>query len=114
MLKCKLCPNKRHSKHWKCLYCKKCSNQDRTRWVKKNKTHLSSYRQANYQNYRDSRSIKTNQHTAEITDVYLRQVLCQHSTLNKADLTQELLDMKRLELQLRRVIRSNNAKNNGT
>ena len=121
MLKCKLCPNKRYSKHWNCLYCKSCAKKKyledvykhHTLWTRRNKTHLKIYRQANYANYKDSRSLKTNQHTAEITDVYLRQVLCQNSTLNKADLTQELLDMKRLELQLHRAKRSNNAKNNG-
>ena len=48
-----------------------------------------------------------------LTDVYIRHVLCSNSTLNKADLTQELINMKRLEMKLARERRSNNAKNNG-
>ena len=122
MLKCKLCPNKRHSKHWKCLYCKSCAkkkyiadiSKHHTLWSRRNKAHLKTYRQVNYHRYKDNRNAKNKLDAKMLTDVYIRHLLCQNSTLNKADLTQELIDMRRLKLQLHRAIRSNNAKNNGT
>ena len=110
MLKCKLCSNKRHSKHWKCLYCKECAEKKKladihkshTVWTRKNKAHLKKYRQTNYHRYKDNRNAKQRQDSAELNDAYIRHVLCAQSTLLKADLTQELIDMKRLELQLNR------------
>ena len=121
MLKCKLCPNKRYSNHWKCLYCKPCAAKKNDADIAKghlkyqriNKTHLKTYRQVNYHRYKDNRNTKNKLDAKMLTDVYIRHVLCSNSTLNKADLTQELINMKRLEMKLARERRSNNAKNNG-
>jgi len=86
----------------------------RKRWIKANKAHLKSYRQEHYDDFKPVRNAKNKEHTRDLNDPYIVHLLCAKSTLNRADLTQELIDMKRLEVELLRERRSYNAKNNGT
>ena len=107
MLKCKLCSNRRYSKHWRCLYCQDCKN-------KKYLPHAKLHRQQSFDKYSLIRNATNKKNVRDLNDTYIVNTLCAKSTLKKADLTQQLIDMKRLELQLRRQRRSYNAKNNGT
>ena len=109
---CTLCDKKCWSFHGHCKYCVKCRDlQNQTnrfksikRWKQTNRDKLRVYRHNNMINWQEKRNAKGRKESLQLTDLYIRQIITQRSSvLKRGDITPELIQAKRLELQLNRL-----------
>ena len=118
MKKCTLCDNERYSSHWNCIYCAQCKEKiylahikrGINKWKVKNKEHLRQYRTKNLWRWKDNRNKKNKKRIRELSDSYIRAVLAQHSPLKGSEFPEDLVRLKRLQLQLKREKESRNGK----
>ena len=105
---CTLCDKKCRSFHGHTKYCFKCSIKIQTRqskkWKQANSKELKIYRHNNMHKWKDNRNANIRRETLELTDKHIRRVIVQKSSiLKRGDITPELIQAKRLELQFNRL-----------
>ena len=73
-------------------------------WKANNKAHMKVYRHNNMYRWKDKRNANIRREALELTDKHIRKLLVQHSSiLKRGDITPELIQAKRLELQFNRL-----------
>jgi hypothetical protein len=92
--------------------CKKCDNVLKVIWRKNNLKKVKAYEKERYRSsgkYRSSekREIdleRNRQYRLEMSDSYMCELITKKSDLNPEDLTDELIEMCRLNLKLKRIL----------
>ena len=87
--------------------CKKCDNALKTAWRNNNPKKVKAYEKGRWRHGKKREDdLKRNRKSRlEITDSYIRELATKKSkTLNPEDLTNELIEMCRLNLKLKRVL----------
>ena len=95
---CTICSNECYSNYFGCLYCiycKKAIRYENTRIWKKN----------NPDNTKKHRNKNVKKHSEELTDLYVRQILIQRTELMRKDITIEMIEIKREQLRIKRILR---------
>ena len=118
---CIICNDKCWSSYWNTKYCAKCRDLKNSeinrkyyqtdtfkatvkKWKQANQDKLRIYRHNNMINWQKKRNAKGRKESVELTDLYIRQILVQRSSvLKRGDITPELIQAKRLELQFNRL-----------
>lgn len=73
-------------------------------WKSNNKLHIKQYRHDNMYKWKRARNDRIRYETLHLTDKYIIKILVQRSSiLKRGDITPELIQAKRLELQLNRL-----------
>ena len=86
--------------------CKKCDNILKATWRKNNPKKVKVYEKGRYRSGK-KRAIdleRNRKYRLEMSDSYMRELITKKSNLNPEDLTNELIEMCRLNLKLKRVL----------
>ena len=86
--------------------CKKCDNILKATWRKNNPKKVKAYEKRRYRNS-NKRVIdleRNRKYRLEMSDSYMRELITKKSDLNPEDLTDELIEMCRLNLKLKRAL----------
>ena len=86
--------------------CKKCDNALKTIWRKNNPKKVKAYEKRRYRSS-GKRAIdleRNRQYRLEMSDSYMRELITKKSNLNPEDVTDELIEMCRLNLKLKRAL----------
>ena len=86
--------------------CKKCDNILKATWRKNNPKKVKAYEKGRYRNGK-KRVIdleRNRKYRLEMSDSYMRELITKKSNLNPEDLTDELIEMCRLNLKLKRAL----------
>ena len=89
-----------------CGRCKKCDNVLKAIWRKNNSEKVKAYEKGRYRSG-GKRAIdleRQRQYRLEMSDSYMRELITKKSNLNPEDLTDELIEMCRLNLKLKRTL----------
>jgi hypothetical protein len=86
--------------------CKKCDNTLKTAWRKNNPRKVKAYEKGRWRHGKKREDdLKRNRKSRlEMSDSYMRELITKKSNLNPEDLTNELIEMCRLNLKLKRVL----------
>ena len=111
---CIKCSNKRKSKHHNCLYCVKCKTEldniakskSQLQWKRNNKEHLAKYRAKNYHKWKDNINKYQRESNKKLTDTYVRGQVARGEKFSCKDVTDEMIEIKRLSIQLSRILRN--------
>ena len=86
--------------------CKKCDNALKATWRKNNLKKVKAYEKKRYRSS-GKRAIdleRNRQYRLEMSDSYMRELITKKSNLNPEDVTDELIEMCRLNLKLKRAL----------
>ena len=89
-----------------CGRCKECDNILKATWRKNNPKKVKAYEKRRYRSS-GKRAIdleRNRQYRLEMSDSYMRELITKKSDLNPEDLTDELIEMCRLNLKLKRIL----------
>jgi hypothetical protein len=85
-----------------------CKERERA-WREKNREKLKDTvrrtREKNRERIRDRERDRTGKEVAELTNTYVKDVLRRHTGLRSSDIPPELIEAKRLEIKLKRLIK---------
>ena len=86
--------------------CKKCDNALKTAWRKNNPRKVKAYEKGRWRHGKKREDdLKRNRKSRlEMSDSYMRELITKKSNLNPEDLTDELIEMCRLNLKLKRAL----------
>ena len=87
--------------------CKKCDNILKATWRKNNPKKVKAYEKRRYRNS-NKRVIdleRNRKYRLEMSDSYMRELITKKSNLNPEDLSDEFIEMYRLNLKLKRTLR---------
>ena len=89
-----------------CGRCKKCDNVLKAIWRKNNSKKVKAYEKERYRSSgKKAIDLERNrQYRLEMSDSYMRELITKKSNLNPEDLTDELIEMCRLNLKLKRIL----------
>ena len=90
-----------------CGRCKECDNILKATWRKNNPKKVKAYEKGRYKSGK-KRAIdlaRTRQYRLEMSDSYMRELITKKSDLNPEDLSDEFIEMRRLNLKLKRTLR---------
>ena len=86
--------------------CKKCDNALKTAWRNNNPKKVKAYEKGRWRHGKKRiNDLERNRKSRlEMSDSYMRELITKKSNLNPEDLTNELIEMCRLNLKLKRVL----------
>ena len=86
--------------------CKKCDNVLKAIWRKNNLEKVKLYEKGRWRHgkKRAADNERNRKYRLEMSDSYMRELITKKSNLNPEDLTNELIEMCRLNLKLKRVL----------
>tara|TARA_R110000824_G_scaffold372211_1_gene562318 strand:+ start:148 stop:423 length:276 start_codon:yes stop_codon:yes gene_type:complete len=73
-----------------------------SKWKANNKEHLAKYRAVKMHDWKKNRNMKVREHARTISDAYVRWTLAQRSAFKGSEVPEELVRLKRLDIQLKR------------
>ena len=99
---------RKDKKNGYCGRCKKCDNILKNDWVKRNPEKRRAYerkRTPRKLNKRTSDRIRNKKYRKELSDQYICYLIRRSSTLLKEDMPDELIELYRLNLQIKRALK---------
>jgi len=86
--------------------CKKCDNALKTAWRNNNPKKVKAYENGRWRHGKKrAADLKRNRkYRSEMSDSYMRELITKKSNLNPEDVTDELIEMCRLNLKLKRAL----------
>ena len=114
--------NDRISKHHNCLYCAECKarinkeifKKSILQWKRNNRDHLAKYRAKNYHKWKDNINAYQREENKNLTDTYLRGTIARGEKFSSKDVTQEMIEIKRLLIKLQRAKGDKRCENKNT
>ena len=118
--KCSTCKIKKDmSLYYKCKAkkdglasnCKKCADRGKLLWRIKNKAKVAGYERKRWKlkgrnsKKRTDDRIRSQKNRTEMSDAYMRELITKKSDLNPEDLSDEFIEMCRLNLKLKRALK---------
>jgi len=85
-------------------HCKICHNETNMKWRKANPDKYSKYNCSPKRNEKQKTKskLRSRKHRHDISDRYMRDTLCMNSDLEHEDITDEMIELARINLKIKR------------